>query len=328
MHYDDSNIMSCPLVNDPQRQNHWVTKNWNCAGTNSPEKCSASEVQIKVNTSPGCAWNGCASCSDKTQYICSPPYPVDTNTLWGCCSGSTSPYSCDPSYCLNSTNCDTFLQHNCTGNILFSNDGTGKFVACNSWCSRNPQACSAIKIAYCINNLDNPYCKAFAQEISNTGNSIFDTSVSKFCLSHPTDPFCSCTLKPQAEYNGSDPNLLALLNAPQCYDPTCISQGYENTSQVAFRKSGSCPTSICANTINVSDVSNSNISNVIAQCIASSTPTSSSTPTPSTPTPSTPSPGISKFILFVMVILFTVVFSIIYSLITRLYGVDIIAEKN
>lgn len=302
--------MSCSAVNDPQRKNHWVTKNWNCGGSNSPEKCSASEVEIRIEKSPGCAWNKCASCDDKTRYTCSPPYAIDTNTLWDCCSGSKSEYECDPSYCKNSSSCTKFLQQNCTGKILFSNDGSAKFNACNSWCSANPQACSATKIGYCTGNLSVPYCKAFAQEIANGGNSVFDAPVSTYCSSHPTDPFCSCTLKPQAQYNGSDPNLLALLNAPQCYDASCISEGYENTKQVSFRKSGGCPTSICANTINVNDIKNSNISNIVAQC---STPAAGSAPGTTTGSAPATKSSNSLFLLFIFVMIYAVMFAIVYG---------------
>ena len=277
--------MSCSAVDDSQRSAHWRTGNWNCPGSINPDQCASNEVPIKINTMPGGGWfGGCGILGNKTQYVCSSPYPTDTTSLWECCSGTTSPYQCDPAYCQNSTQCDSFLQTNCNGQILFSNDGTNQYKACNSWCSKNPTACDALKKSYCNNttNMALPVCKSFAQAKSNSSDNTFDATVQDFCATHQSDPFCGCQVKTPT-YTGSDSSLLKLLNAPQCYDATCINNGYENTNQISFRKNGNCPTSICSNSINVSNVSSSNLSNIIASCDAKTTvvPTTSSAPSQS-----------------------------------------------
>lgn len=263
--------MSCLAVNDTQRSAHWRTGNWNCPHSLNPSTCASNEVQIQVNSAPGGGWfGGCGLLGNKTQYVCSPPYPTDTNSLWGCCSGATGQSQCDPAYCPNSGQCNTFLQTNCNGKILFSNDGSSQYTACNTWCSQNPIECGAIKKSYCNNatNIELPVCQSFAQSTSNNSDNTFDSTVQSFCATHQTDPFCSCQLKAPA-YNGSDSSLLKLLNAPQCYDPICINNGYENSNQISFRKNGNCPTSICSNQINVNS-SLSNINNVIASCESNS----------------------------------------------------------
>lgn len=301
--------MSCPAVNDPQRSSHWRTTNWNCAGSASPEYCNANEVQIAVNKSPGGWGNGCVSFDDRTQYVCSPPYDTSTNTLWGCCSGATSSYQCDPSYCVNSSGCSNFLASNCTGQILFSNDGSNQFKACNTWCAANPVACNAIKKEYCNNasNLALPVCQSFAQSTANSGDNTFDSTVQTYCASHPTDPFCGCQLK-APKYTGTDNNLLKLLNAPECYDATCINSGYENTNQISFRKNGNCPTSICSNTIDVNNVSSSNISNIIASCSSTSNSSNSSISNSSTSNSSNQSYSLIYFLLFLFVIIISFLF--------------------
>jgi hypothetical protein len=275
--------------NSTLRQNQW--SNWGCSVSNAGNTCPSG---YKPDTSQSraskrCLTNKCSfSCRgdsastplyDRHSVLCfKESYPTDMASLWGCCSGSTMAQDCNENYYQGSPQCNNMLASNCTGEILFSNDGSSKYNACNTWCSQNKEVCDSIKKSYCNNttNLALPVCQVFAQEVANSGDSTFDSSVQTYCASHQGEPFCGCQMR-ELSYAGSDQGLLKLLNAPQCYDATCINQGYENTKQISFRKNGNCPTSICSNSVNVSNVSSSNIKNIIASCDSSSNASTSTT---------------------------------------------------
>jgi len=256
-------MAKCPAVNDGQRSSHWSYRNWNCGGSTSPEYCNPNEVQITVNKSPGCAWNGCTSCSDKTQYVCSPPYDITTNSLWDCCSGAKSAYNCDPSYCVDSNSCNQFLQTSCTGDILTNKDHP-RYITCKTWAQKNQSKYNAILASYCDNpdRLSNSVCRQFGLEVGG-----IDNSVSQYCDTHPNDSYCSCQY-PLTSYKGSDPQL-QILNNPICYGDKCPINGYKSANQRTFK----CPSSlsICNNSISTAGQTTTYLSSLANTCSTSNT---------------------------------------------------------
>jgi hypothetical protein len=162
---------------------------------------------------------------------------------------------------------------------------------------------------------------------------MFDAIVNQFCATHPSDPFCSCHLKPPS-YTGKDTGLLTLLNAPQCYDPVCIASGYETSKQISFRKTGSCPTSICSNSIQVGNITNSDVSKIIATCDSNSSSSTTSVPETKASNPKSPA-NVSKTsssvftpIVNLLFVLFFIMVAVIGYLFSVLLGPSTIAEDK
>ncbi len=188
--------------------------------------------------------------------------------------------------------------------MIFDSSSSGNSGACKTWCSLNPAKCDALKKNHCnsIENIGSAACKAFARQTASKLDSTFDPIVDAYCTLNKDDPFCSCRIR--STFDATDESLLKLLNAPQCYDPECISNGYENTKQVSFRKDGSCPKSICSNKINVADVSFSNVSSIVASCSSgSSNDTKNETAIQHPPTSGISKNTIVIWLFFLMVVL-------------------------
>lgn len=126
-----------------------------------------------------------------------------------CCIGSPSGGSCNPNWQPGNGQCDAELTKYCSIGDRLINDG-----ACVSWRNQRPDATKQLMFNYCKDRLDKQECREWCK--ANGG--ICDTSVTNWCKSHPTDPYCSCIMSPL-----QDPKFG--IN-PKCNDRKCIDTGY------------------------------------------------------------------------------------------------------
>lgn len=109
------------------------------------------------------------------------------------------------------------------------------------------------------NNLKTPFCQDKMKKIGGV-----DSLVSGFCRSNPDSPFCACSVSAQPPLPANaDRDLAQVVSRPDCYNTTCITNGYLFENQ----DPSNCPNLlICKNTLTAAGIDDSTLQNIDQSC--------------------------------------------------------------